>query len=186
MMQQMRRRMQHGWPACAAVLCLAAALGAQTPAGQTLDWQTYSYPPDGFSASFPAAPQLSKQNIPTSAGTFELRGYLVDLGTVAFYVGVNDYGTAVSGRDPQTVLAGAMNGAVSNVKAHVLSTQKVTLGVYPGVTFEAENDSLHFSGRIYLVGSTLYQTFAANPLGPVNPDAARFLDSFQLIPRTAQ
>ena len=92
----------------------------------------------------------------------------------------------MSGRDPQSVIEGAKNGAVSNVKAHILSTQEITLGVYPGVRFEAENDTMHFSARMYLVGTTLYQALTATSLGPTDPDAARFLDSFQLIARTAQ
>ena len=51
------------------------------------------------------------------------------------------------------------------------------------VEFEAENDSMHFSARIYLVGSTLYQTLIASPLGTPYVSSTRFLDSFQLIPR---
>ena len=37
-------------------------------------------------------------------------------------------------------------------------------GAYPGREFEADNDSMHFSARIYLVGSTLYQTVIAAPI----------------------
>ena len=90
------------------------------------------------------------------------------------------------GRDPQSVLDGAKNGAINNVKAHILTEEKVTLGTYPGVTFEAANDSMHFSVRIYLVGTTLYQTLTAAPLADMYSDSTRFMDSFQLIPRVAQ
>jgi hypothetical protein len=37
-----------------------------------------------------------------------------------------------------------------------------------------------------MVGSTLYQTLVVAPLGKPYADTARFLDSFQLIPRTAK
>lgn len=175
-----------------AVLTSTAALHAQTaaappapaaPAAPAENWQTYSYPADGFSASFPATPTQQKQNVPTSAGTFELRAYLVETGQSAVFVGVCDYGNAVAGRDPDSVLQGAENGAITNVSAHLLSSSKLTLGVYHGLQFEAENTSMHFSARIYLVGTTLYQTLTASPLNTPYPGVSRFLDSFQLIAR---
>jgi hypothetical protein len=192
-------RINYYFAAWMASACILAALGvrtvnaqapapqaAVTPAQPTPNWQTYSYPADGFSASYPATPQEAKQNRPEGAGTTELRDYEVDLGPAEFGVVVNDFGAAIGGHDPQSVLEDTMNGFVPNVKAHILSTQKITLGVYPGRTFEAENDTQHFSARIYLVGTMLYQTITVIPLGPTDPDAARFLDSFQLIARTAQ
>jgi hypothetical protein len=165
------------------------ALSAQAPAASTSTppaWKTYTYPADGFSISFPSDPQTGKQSVPTDAGSFELRTYLVTPGNAALYVGVCDYGAAVAGRDPQAVLTGAKNGAIGNVKAHMLTEEKVTLGVYPGVGFEAENDTMHFTARVYLVGTTLYQTLIASPLSDKYADPTKFIDSFQLIPRVAQ
>jgi hypothetical protein len=82
------------------------------------------------------------------------------------------------------VLQGAKSGALENTNAHLLSEKAITLGIYPGVEFEAENDTMHFSARIYLVGTTLYQTLIASPLGKPYAGTTRFLDSFQLIART--
>ena len=73
--------------------------------------------------------------------------------------------------------------ALSNFNSHLLSEKKITLGTYPGVEFEAESDAAHFSARIYMVGTTLYQTLAVAALGKPYADATRFLDSFQLIAR---
>lgn len=168
---------------CAGLMSLTV-LSAQTLVAQTPNWQTYSYPADGFSASFPAQPEEQKKNVPTDAGTFELRAYLATVGPSALYIGICDYGAATNGRDPQTMLSGAQQGAIDNVKAHLISSSKVTLGTYPGLAFEAESDSLHFSARIYLVGNSLYQTLVASPLAQPYGDTARFLDSFQLIART--
>ena len=178
--------------------CLPAALRAQAPsappaqatpaapsqAAPTPNWQTYSYAADGFSASFPFAPTTDKKNVPTNAGSFELRSYLAADGNSAVFVGVCDYGTAIQGKNPNDVLNGAQSGALTNAKGHLISSSKITLGVYPGLSFEVENDSMHFSARIYLVGSTLYQTLVAAPLSQPYPDVQRFLDSFQLIART--
>ena len=178
-MEPMFRLMQRGVAACAALVVLAGALSAQTS-----QWRTYRYSSDGFSISLPSEPEVSKQNVPTAAGTFELRAYLATDGDAALYVGVCDYGSAAAGRDPNVVLEGAKNGAVENVNAHLLSAEKITLGVYPGMKFEAENDTMHFSARIYLVGTTLYQTLTAAPLSKSYAGTTQFMDSFQLIART--
>jgi len=172
--------------------CLAAGLGAQTqnaPAAQTgsapvPQWKTYSYPTDGFSAIFPFEPGMQKKNVPTDKGTFELRAYLTEDSPSALFVGVCDYGSAVADKTADQVLDGAQQGAIGNVSAHLVSSKKITLGVYPGREFEAENDTMHFSARIYLIGSTLYQTLVAWPLGQPYTGTTRFLDSFQLIART--
>ena len=97
------RTRQLGSVAAIAVLSLAAALAAQTPQ-QTPRWKTFSYPADGFTASWPSEPAMSRQNVPTDTGTFELRSYLVDNDPVGMMVGVCDYGAAAAGRDPDSVL----------------------------------------------------------------------------------
>jgi hypothetical protein len=185
-----RSRMQCSLPACVSVLCLAAALGAQTPSSQptgaqTPNWETYSYSADGFSASFPAQPEESKRSVPTDAGTFELRAYVAEAGQVALFVGVCDYGTAAEGKDPDTLLQGAKGGALQNSNSHLVSEKKIMFGIYHGLEFESESDAAHFTARIYIVGNTLYQTLVVSPLGHPYADTARFLDSFQLISRAS-
>ena len=160
------------------------AAAAQTTAAPTPDWKTYTYSADGFSASYPFEPELQKKNVSTDAGTFELRSYIGTEGAVAMFVGVCDYGAFTAGKDPDALLQGAKNGALQNSNSHLLSEAKITFGVYHGVEFEAESDQAHFSARIYMVGSTLYQTLTVAPLGTPYAGTARFLDSFQLIART--
>ena len=165
-----------------------AAPAAQTPSTPSptapkAEWKTYSYSTDGFSAVFPFEPEMQKKDVPTDAGTFELRAYLAQEGEAALFVGVCDYGDAVAGKEPDLVLDGAQKGAISNVNGHLIGGKKITLGVYHGVEFEAENDTMHFSARVYLVGSTLYQMLTAAPLGQPYAGSTRFLDSFQLIAR---
>ena len=168
---------------------LALAAQSQATNGSTappVEWKTYTNPSDGFSVSFPADPQIQKQNVPTDAGGFELRTYLATPGSAALYVGVCKYGSAVAGRDPEAVLNGAKNGALNNAKAHIITEAKIALGVHSGLEFEAESDNMHFSARIYLVGTTLYQVLTAAPLTDRYAGSTRFLDSFQLIPRVAK
>ncbi|MGP8174830.1 MAG: hypothetical protein ACLP7O_09825 [Terracidiphilus sp.] len=170
------------------LLAFAAVIGAQTPAtpsAPTPAWKSYSYPADGFSAVFPFEPSMQKKNVPTDKGSFELRAYLAQDGQAALFVGVCDYGSAIADRTADQVLDGAQSGAIENVSAHLVSGRVITLGIYHGREFEAENDTMHFSARIYLVGTTLYQTLTAAPLGQPYADTTRFLDSFQLIARVA-
>jgi len=160
------------------VLCFGVALGAQAQ-----EWNSYSNPADGFRASFPTAPELQKRNVPTDAGTFELRSYIAQVDPYAFFIGVCDYGAQANGKDPDTMLQGAKQGALENSSSHLVSENKITLGIYHGIQFEAESNDAHFSARIYMVGDTLYQVLVVSPVGKIHADTARFLDSFQLIPR---
>ena len=125
----------------AALLLLAAALGAQAPAApgtqtpaaqrqeqapfaRNQEWKTYSFPADGFSASYPSEPAMQKKNISTDAGSFELRAYLAEDPPAVMFIGVCDYGAAVAGRNPETVLEGAQKGAIANVSGHLVSGKR--------------------------------------------------------------
>ena len=195
-MEYIRRNFASRLAICVALFSFAAALnsqasapsGTQAAAASSVPapvWKSYSYPADGFTASYPSVPDLQKKDVPTDAGTFQLRSYIGTDGDVAMFVGICDYGSKITGQDPDDLLQGAKNGALQNSSAHLISETKTTLGIYHGLTFEAESDQAHFSSRIYMVGSTLYQTLVVTPLGQPYAGTARFLDSFQIIPRTA-
>lgn len=161
-----------------AVLCFTVALSAHPQ-----EWNSYSYPADGFRASFPTAPELQKKDVPTESGSYELRSYLVQADPYALFIGVCDYGAQTNGKDTDTVLQGAKQGALAKSNSHLVSENRLTLGIYHGIQFEAESNVAHFSARVYMVGDTLYQTLVVSPIGKPYADTARFLDSFQLIPR---
>jgi len=150
----------------------------------TAEWKPYRYPSDGFTATFPFEPDLQKQSVPTSAGALELRAYVAQDGATALMAVVCDYGTAIEGKDPDTILDGAQGGALTNANAHLITTKRITMGVNHGVEFESESDQFHFNIRIFLVGATLYQTLVVAPVKQTYEPTARFLDSFHLIPRT--
>jgi hypothetical protein len=159
---------------------------AAAPAVPAPDWKPYPYPSDGFSASFPSAPTMEKQNVPTASGTFEIHTYTSEGNSAALIVAVCDYGSSAVGKDPQALLDGAKAGAIKNMKGTPGSETKITLGSNPGVAFEASNEGAHVSARIYLVGNVLYQMIVATPLSSSYPDSARFFDSFKLIERAAK
>jgi hypothetical protein len=145
------------------------------------DWKPYRYQADGFTISFPTPPNLQKQNISTGAGQFELPTYVAQDSSTALIAAVCNYGPSTAGKDPATLLENAKKGALTNLKARIVSEQPAELGAVHGVAFEAANETQHISARIYLAGSILYQTVALTPLQAPNPDARRFLESFQLL-----
>ena len=178
--------------ALAFAVLTAASLPAQTlkpvaglqpaPAPQ---WQTYTYPADGFKADYPVQPGTDKKTIPTPAGSFEMRSYLAMDGASALILSICDYGAAASGKDPATLLQGAKNGALQNSQSHLISEHNLTLDSNPGLEFEAESDAIHTTDRLFIVGTTLYQVQVSAPITRPYAQTERFLDSFQLIPRAA-
>ena len=161
-----------------ALFPLAATLPAQAP-----QWKAFSSSADGFRASFPTEPEVSKDSVPVGSETFELHSYVAEVGNTALYIAVCDYGPKGAAGDPATLLASAKDGAVSHMSAHILTEKKITLDSSPGVEFEAESDKLHIAARMYIAGGVLFQTMVASPLNEKYADTARFLDSLQLIPR---
>jgi hypothetical protein len=158
---------------------------AIVPTAIALDWKPYPYPADGFSASFPSQPKVANQDMMTDAGKFELRTYVSDEGAAEFIAAVCNYGQTAVGKDPEILIANAEKGAVSNLKAHLVSEKNITLGTDKGIEFEADSDSAHVEARIYLAGSVLYQMIVASPLNARPDDTSRFLNSFQLLSTSA-
>ena len=147
-------------------------------------WKTYNYPADGFLAAFPVEPELEKKDVPTAAGSYELRSYTAQSGPTELFIGVCDYGSQAVGKTPENLLEGAKNGALANSNSHLLYEKQIALGNNPGIEFEAEGALAHFTARIYIVNTTLYQILvAASPSRPYT-DTARFLNSFQFVVRT--
>ena len=72
---------------------------------------------------------------------------------------------------------------LSAAGAHVLGEKNISLGANPGLQFEAESSTFHFSARFYLVGTALYRTVVVAPLGKPYSETTRFLDSFQVMSR---
>jgi hypothetical protein len=162
----------------AVLLCFGVALNVQAQ-----ELKPYEYPSDGFSASFPSAPQLITKKVDTAVGSINIQMYTAELPTAALVVAVNDYGSAIAGTDPDVALDGARQGALSNTGCHQISSKTISLDGNHGVEFEGENQAVHMSVRIYLVGTRLYQIMVVTPFGNTFPDKTRFFDSFKLIPR---
>ena len=152
--------------------------------GAAQEWHTYSYPVDGFSISAPSQPVASMQDVSGDEGTVKMHNYLLDVGNAALYASTSD-NAMLPNADPNDALKGAEQGAVDNLHGHLISEKRIALGSYPGVEMEADSESAHFTARIYIVRSRLYLTLVISAPGKPYPDAARFLDSFRLLPEVS-
>jgi len=166
------------YAATAVLVCFAAALAAQTP-----KWKSYSYPADGFRATFPTAPQLDTKTQPAGTGPIELHSYCALLSAGDLCVAVIVHGAQATGLDPDSLLERVKQGVLAGDKTKKLSETPIALDERKGVALETENDTIHTSTRIYLVGDVIYQTIVTSPVASKYADTARFLDSFRLIPR---
>ena len=165
-------------------ITVAALYAALNMSAQTTPWKQFNYSDEGFAASFPSAPSLEKKAVQTSAGEFELRSYVVEAGDTSLFVGVCDYREATAEKTPDQLLLGAKKSMLANSGSRILNEKKIALGPNPGVQFEAENSATHFSARIFMVGSTLYEELVVSSLSKPYDRTAQFLDSFQLVSRT--
>ncbi len=174
----------------AGLLSLASVLAAQTP-----EWKPFDSSLDGFHALFPSDPEVSKNSVQARGNTYELRSYVFEAGTTALYIGVCDYGPKGAAKDPDALLSSAEKGAVEHLSARIISEKNIRPdagrsdtgrdGAGHSVEFEAENDKMHFTVRMYVAGGMLYQVMVASPLNEKFADTDRFLDNFQLLPRQA-
>jgi hypothetical protein len=165
-------------------LSFASALAAQTPA-----WQPFSSAVDGFRADFPTEPDVSKTSVPVAGERYELRSYTAESGSTALSVAVCDYGAKGVSANPEQLLTNAEQGSLDHMAAHLVSEKKIVLDPSPaianrGIAFEAESDQLHFSVHMVLAGGVLYQAMVTTPRQERSTDGVRFLESFNLLPRT--
>ena len=161
----------------AVLLCLPALAVAQ----KHEEWKSYSFPGDGFGVSFPAEPEVNTRTVEAKGGSFELRSYGTQVGETALYVAVSERGAKAA--EAEKLLAGAMQGALDQTHAVLVSQSKTNLGAAPGLAFEADAGATRLSFRFYLSDGVLYQLLVAAPLVKPFDGADRFFGSFQLLAR---
>lgn len=138
----------------------------------------------GFSVLMPGAPNQKKQSVITTAGLLDLYLFTVELenDTTAYLATYVDYPeNVVKTSNSDEVLSNVRDGQLDSQKGRLLSERFVAIGQYPGRELEIETASNYVRGRIYLVGTRLYQVLAVYPLDQRPADISRrFLDSFKL------
>jgi hypothetical protein len=152
------RKLLSGLTYALLVIAAAGLLHAQVPGAAAPALQSFSSPQGRFSILFPGTPIQDTQTVNLkNGGTTILYQASVELesGNVAYMVIYNDYPGTYGTGDPQTVLAGTRDGAVSGKT--LLTDAPISLNGVPGRAFTAKDDTWNYTVRQYLKGQRLYQ-----------------------------
>ena len=175
---RLQRRLPCRYFVCAILLCLAAALNAQTA-----KWEAYKYPADGFRATFPSEPKAEQNKKNASAGLILMNSYCSRVSETQLCVAVINEGPTPTGLTPEAMLSRVKVGVLIAPKAREIHEAEVMLDGHKGIEVETEDETTHLFTRIYLIDKTVYQTVVTFPISTPFADAKRFLDSFKLIAR---
>ncbi len=146
-------------------------------------------PPEGdFSVFFPGEPSLTTQDVSTPVGKITVNMYLYEKREYACLVGYSDYpNEMIKQVETRTLLDGAVNGAMGNVKGKVESQQDISLGIHVGreIEFSFPPSAKMPSGgngkaRFFMVGSRLYQLVMVGRNVRSSSETDHFLNSFAL------
>jgi hypothetical protein len=157
--------------------------GTSTSSTSSSSWETISG--DGFSISMPGTPAKNDDTIPSAAGPLPLRMYTLSKGFEGFISGYTEYPDIVfTSAEPETLLDGAQQGAISNVKGEVTSQRSITLNGNPGreIVGTSPAQNVGFTARVYLAKPRMYMLVYTqyDKTKPISADGKRFLDSFQI------
>ena len=146
-------------------------------------WKEFKSTKGQFSLQVPGTPKEQKETVKTQAGDIDLHLFLLEQKEIAYMVGYSDYPEPlIKQAEPEAILDGARNGAVSNVNGKLLSERAVSLEGHKGREIKVKTEKGVIKARIFLVEARLYQlmtvtakekTFAEN--------TKRFFDSFKLL-----
>lgn len=133
----------------------------------------------------PGTPTKNDDTIPSAAGPLPLRMYTLSKGFEGFISGYTEYPDIVfTSAEPETLLDGAQQGAISNVKGEVTSQRSITLNGNPGreIVGTSPAQNVGFTARVYLAKPRMYMLVYTqyDKSKPISADGKRFLDSFQI------
>ena len=166
----------------------AVAQSGSTPAqpGTGAAWTEYSYPKDGFAASFPIAPNPHKDTqLPDGTA------YTVSLSSWNLTLHVANYPEGCSERFNQYLgivrkTAKEPQDSAGPFRADPTSIKETTVEGYPAVEHIQEVVAAKVKSyeRWHCVGTRLYIFTAAWPREqPKPPDVTRIVGSFRLLPK---
>ena len=139
----------------------------------------------GFSAAFPEDPQEDVQTLPTDVGEIEVHFLSLERENAVYMIVYSDYPTdVVAQSDPESMLNGARDGAVSNVQGTLVSEEKITIDDHPGrgLKITSSDGEATIYSNVYLVNNRLYQIMVVIPSSTnLSNEASNFLNSFKLI-----
>lgn len=163
----------------AAVVMVAAPAAAQTA------WQTVRDNELGFSAELPGTAQVTRTPGATG-GPLQTISYAVETDRSHFSVLVLEYGDQLVGRDPATILDGAVTGGIQAIKGQELSrtTVRVSGQEARDARFTADVDGTALVGRLRVTttGDKVISVIVIELAPSDGVDAARAIASLKLLP----
>jgi hypothetical protein len=169
------------------VMALLLAMGVMgcSPAPKSQEFKSEA---GKFSVMTPVALKEQTQTMDMKVGKIVSHMFLGNFGGIGYGVGYSDYPEeAVRKSDPEKILDGARNGAVSNVNGKLVMETKITLEGNPGRELivdakSTQGEDLTIKSRLFLVKNRLYVVMAAAKKGKVAfSELDKFLQSFKLI-----
>lgn len=137
-----------------------------------------------FKIAFPGTPTLGSEAIPTEVGNIEMKSFTYEKSaTEAYMVAYSDYPSElVKQSDPETLLTGAKEGALTSQNATMDSEEKITLDGNPGYYFTAKKDSYYMCYKIFLKENRLFQILMIRDGAYPSKEAVdEFIGSFELV-----
>ena len=169
------------------LLLLAFTLTVFTSFSQ--DWKRFKSEEFNFIVDFPAVPEESVQKVPTAVGELDMNMFMLTRET-----GDNVVYSVISSSYPKeqfinatesynnSVLDGAVNGAVKNVNGKLVFDNKVVFNGYPGRSFKISYQGAFLYINAYLVENTMMicQVICYEAKDG-NEGIKKFFDSFDII-----
>jgi hypothetical protein len=141
-----------------------------------------------FTVMAPAVLLEETQTLETQAGKIDLHVFSTQSDDIGYFVSYCDYPQEIVQRgNPETMLDGSRDGALSNAKGTLVSETKITLEGHPGreLLMEAKDESgrsATIKGRLFMVKNRLYQVMVVAPKARESGDVMdRFIKSFKLL-----
>ena len=165
------------------VLLVVALSSAGSPAtAQT--WMEFKPEGVGYSLEMPGVWTLSSQNINTPIGPLTANMAAVTVNDQAYMTMWIAYPEeAVRARPIDTMLDGARDGAVANVKGTLRKEERITVNGLPGreIIVDVPNNLVAIQ-RFFVLRNILVQALIAGARGTENgPDTRRYLDSLKVV-----
>lgn len=137
-----------------------------------------------FKVDFPGTPTEESKDIATEVGNIEMKSFTYEKSaTEVFMIAYSDYPSEmVKQSDPDALLKGAKEGALSNMGATMESEEKITLDGNPGYLFKAVADTYYMVYKIFLKDNRLYQILMMRDGSyPTQEAIDSYIGSFELI-----
>jgi hypothetical protein len=136
-----------------------------------------------FNILMPGTPKTQNQTLETPVGKVPMTMYMSGSGSAGCAVAFADYPQQIiDSTDPQKLLEGAKNGAISNVNGKLVSETKVSFNGLPARDVVIEVPGKAFiTARFILAGPRFYELMLIAPKAKGHEqDISQFFNSFKI------